>query len=113
LKTVFSSRMTLLLILVLAIGVSLKSVRSAEAYSIVCGGSVHSVSVTGTGSNCVQANSDARAEAESEADAACPTYGYCSFVYAQRSCVSDSSGSTVNADASFRCYVCQNGPCPF
>ncbi len=108
LKTFRSSRVPLLLILVLTLVVSLQAVRSAEAYSFVCSTVFRTTSGSGTGFDCDGALARARVQAEDRANAAC-TYGVCSFSVTSSSC----SGTSATLNAKYKCYNCVNGPCPF
>ena len=108
LKTFRSSRIPLLLVLILTLVVSLQAVRSAEAYSYVCGTTLRTTTGSGTGLNCDGAVAAARTNAEGKANAACQ-YGVCSFYLSAVNC----SGSSATVTAKYKCYTCVNGPCPF
>jgi hypothetical protein len=109
LKTLRSSRIPLLLVLILALGVSLQMAGTAEAYQIVCSNTVRSITRSATGFNCDQAVARARVAAEDGANVQCSPYGICAFSVTSQFC----SGTNATVSASYRCYVCQNGPCPF
>ena len=108
LKTLRSSRLFLLLVLVLALGVSLQMAGTAEAYTFVCSTTLRSVTRSATGFNCDQAVARARVAAEDSANAAC-MYGLCSFTISSQSC----SNNNATVTAKYKCWICQNGPCPF
>jgi len=108
LKIFRSSRVPLLLVLILTLVVSLQAVRSAEAYSYVCGTTVRTTTGSGTGLNCDGALAAARTNAENKANSICQ-YGVCSFYLSAANC----SGSSATVTAQFKCYTCVNGPCPF
>ena len=107
-KTLRSSRVPLLLVLILTLVVSLQAIRSAEAWSYVCSTVVRTTTGSGTGFDCDGALARARVQAEDRAYAACQ-YGVCSFSISSSSC----SGTSANVTAKYKCYNCVNGPCPF
>lgn len=98
----------LLLLIVLAVVLSLHTVTPAYAYSYVCSTVTRTTSGSGTGFGCDGALAAARVQAENKANAACQ-YGICAFTVTSSHC----SGSSATLTASYRCYNCVNGPCPF
>jgi hypothetical protein len=110
LKTFRSSRVPLLLIVVLALALSLHAVTPAYAWSYVCSTVNRTTSGSGSGFDCDGALARARTQAEDRADAACQ-YGVCAFSVTSSSCSGGGASATVNA--TYRCYNCVNGPCPF
>lgn len=103
LKTLRSSRLFLLLVLLVALA------SAAQAYQIICSNTVRSITRSASGFNCDQAVARARVAAEDGANAQCSPYGICAFSVTSQSC----SGTNATVTASYRCYVCINGPCPF
>lgn len=110
LKTFRSSRVPLLLIVVLTLALSLHTVTPAYAYSFVCSTVTRTTSGSGSGFDCSGALAEARVQAEDRADASCQ-YGLCAFTVTSSSCTGSGASATVNA--SYKCYNCVNGPCPF
>jgi hypothetical protein len=108
LKTLRSSRVPLLLIVVLTVVLSLHAVTPAYAFSYVCSTVSHTTTGSGTGFDCDGALAAARVQAEGHANSAC-MYGICAFTVTSSSC----SGSSATLHATYRCYNCVNGPCPF
>jgi hypothetical protein len=108
LKTLRSSRVPLLLVVVLAFVLSFHAATPAYAFSYVCSTVTRTTTGTGSGFDCTGAEAAARVQAENNANAACK-YGICVFTVTSESC----SGSSATLHASYRCYNCVNGPCPF
>ncbi|HET6346624.1 MAG TPA: hypothetical protein VFH51_16950 [Myxococcota bacterium] len=102
-KKLRSSRFFLLLALLVALA------STAQAYQIVCSTTNRSITRSASGFNCDQAVARARVAAEDGANAQCSRYGICAFSITSQSC----SGTNATVTASYRCYICTNGPCPF
>jgi hypothetical protein len=113
LKSLRSTRVPLLLLLILTLGLSLEAVRIAEAWEVVCSSTVRSTSGSGSGADCVEARNDAEANAESNAYVTCYPYGMCTFNFVLQSCTCSGSGCVAKGGATFTCEICRNGPCPF
>lgn len=108
LKSLRSSRVPLLFVVALTLALSFYAVTPAYAYSYVCSTVNRFTTGSGSGFGCDGALAAARVNAENKANSACQ-YGVCYFVVTSSTC----NGSSASLNATYRCYNCVNGPCPF
>ncbi len=108
LKSLRSSRVPLLFVVALTLALSFYAATPAYAYSYVCSTVNRFTTGSGSGFGCDGALAAARVNAENKANSVCQ-YGVCYFVVTSSHC----SGSSATLNATYRCYNCVNGPCPF
>jgi hypothetical protein len=112
LKTLRSSRIPLLLVLIFTLFVCLEAVRTVEAGTVVCSTTWNRTPTTsGRGATCDDAQADLYYHIEGYYT--CGTYGVCAeSATITKWCFNNGREIEVNGYGEYRCYVCLNGPCP-